>query len=184
MSFNTYRGGLYVGAGFKPDGDSGFPLMETCDIQATADGKRLDEVLEELRKNAGGGASGSDGVGISKIEKTSSNGLVDTYTITLTDKSTYHFTVTNGKNGSDGKDGTNGNDGKDGSDGVGISSIAKTAVNGLIDTYTITLTDGNTYAFTVQNGETTIIDTSGEFDINDIVNLVLDKLPVAEEVKF
>lgn len=45
------------------------------------------------------------GVGISKIEKTSTNGLEDTYTITLTDKTTYTFTVTNGIDASDGEDG-------------------------------------------------------------------------------
>lgn len=38
----------------------------------------------------------SNGVGIEKIEKTSSVGLVDTYTITLTDGNTTTFTVTNG----------------------------------------------------------------------------------------
>ena len=47
------------------------------------------------------GAAGSDGDGISKIEKTSTNGLVDTYTITFTSGSTTTFTVTNGQNGSD-----------------------------------------------------------------------------------
>lgn len=36
------------------------------------------------------------GVGIKNIEKTSTSGLVDTYTITLTDDTTYIFTVTNG----------------------------------------------------------------------------------------
>lgn len=50
-------------------------------------------------KLAGGGSGGSDGVGIVKIEKTGSQGLVDTYTITLTNGVTYMFTVTNGKNG-------------------------------------------------------------------------------------
>lgn len=47
------------------------------------------------------GATGADGDGISKIEKTSTNGLVDTYTITFTSGSTTTFTVTNGQNGSD-----------------------------------------------------------------------------------
>lgn len=47
------------------------------------------------------GATGADGNGINKIEKTSTNGLVDTYTITFTSGSTTTFTVTNGQNGSD-----------------------------------------------------------------------------------
>ena len=39
-----------------------------------------------------------------------------------------------------------------GSDGVGIANIAKTSSNDLVDTYTITLTDGNTTTFEVTNG--------------------------------
>ena len=42
--------------------------------------------------------------------------------------------------------------GADGKDGVGIKSIEKTATEGLNDIYTITLTDGKTYTFTVTNG--------------------------------
>ena len=63
------------------------------------------------------GKDGQDGVGISKIEKTATNGNVDTYTITLTNQSTYNFTVTNGKDGVDGVDGADGQDGQDGADG-------------------------------------------------------------------
>jgi hemerythrin-like domain-containing protein len=40
---------------------------------------------------------GNDGVGILKIEKTSTNGRIDTYTITLTNGTTSTFTVTNSK---------------------------------------------------------------------------------------
>lgn len=46
-----------------------------------------------------------------------------------------------------------GADGQDGADGVGIASIAKTGTSGLVDTYTITLTSGSTYTFTVTNGQ-------------------------------
>ena len=42
---------------------------------------------------------GVDGVGISGIEKTESIGNVDIYTITMTDGSSYTFTVTNGSGG-------------------------------------------------------------------------------------
>lgn len=38
-------------------------------------------------------------------------------------------------------------------DAVGISNIAKTGTSGLVDTYTITMTDGTTYTFTVTNGD-------------------------------
>ena len=54
------------------------------------------------------GIQGLEGRGINKIEKTSSIDATDTYTITLTDNSTYYFTVKNGDNGKDGKDGKDG----------------------------------------------------------------------------
>ena len=43
--------------------------------------------------------------------------------------------------------------GDDGADGNGIASISKTGTSGLVDTYTITYTDGDTDTFTVTNGE-------------------------------
>lgn len=43
--------------------------------------------------------------------------------------------------------------GEAGDDGNGIVSITKTATSGLVDTYTITYTDGTTSTFTVTNGE-------------------------------
>lgn len=46
------------------------------------------------------GQDGANGVGISNIEKTSTSGNVDTYTITLTNGDDYTFTVTNGSGGS------------------------------------------------------------------------------------
>ena len=46
------------------------------------------------------GQDGTNGVGISNIEKTSTSGNVDTYTITLTNGDDYTFTVTNGSGGS------------------------------------------------------------------------------------
>ena len=75
---------------------------------------------------------GEAGGTISSIEKTSSVGVVDTYTITLNDGNTSTFEVTNGSN---------------------IESIEKTATSGLIDTYTVTLTNGDTTTFEVKNGE-------------------------------
>lgn len=47
------------------------------------------------------GNDGADGKGIVSVEKTSSDGNVDTYTITFTDGTTTTFTVTNGKDGKD-----------------------------------------------------------------------------------
>lgn len=47
-----------------------------------------------------GTLQGADGNGIASIAKTSTSGLVDTYTITYDDTTTTTFTVTNGQNGS------------------------------------------------------------------------------------
>ena len=48
------------------------------------------------------GQNGQDGIGISKIEKTKTEGLIDTYVITFSDDSTFEYTVTNGKDGKNG----------------------------------------------------------------------------------
>ena len=62
------------------------------------------------------GEKGKDGTNIKSVEKSASDGLTDTYTITLTDGSKSSFNVTNGK---------------------GISSISKTESIGLDDIYTM-----------------------------------------------
>lgn len=78
------------------------------------------------------GEQGLKGQSIKEITKTGTSGLVDTYTITLTDGTTSTFTVTNGKE---------------------ISNISKTGTSGLVDTYTINFNDGTTSTFTVTNGD-------------------------------
>lgn len=110
------------------------------------------------------GANGEDGRGIISIDKTSTQGLVDTYTITYTDETTSTFEVTNGANGANGANGT---DGTDGEDGRGIVSILKTATVGLVDTYTITYTDNTTSTFEVTNGED---GSAGTTDYTDLSN--------------
>lgn len=45
---------------------------------------------------------GETGANIKSIDKTATSGLVDTYTVTLTDGTKSNFTVTNGKDGKDG----------------------------------------------------------------------------------
>ena len=45
-----------------------------------------------------------------------------------------------------------GETGDTGATGNGISSITKAGTSGLVDTYTITFTNGNTSIFTVTNG--------------------------------
>lgn len=76
-------------------------------------------------------AKGVDGIGIEKIEKTGTSGLVDTYTITYTDSRKTTFTITNGN---------------------GIATVEKTSTSGLVDTYTITFDDGSTETFDITNG--------------------------------
>lgn len=83
---------------------------------------------------------GRDGTSIGSLEKTATVGVVDTYTITLTDGETYTFEVTNG---------------------TSIANISYTSSSGNVDTYTITLTDGSTQTFQVTNGEDYTVPTDG-----------------------
>lgn len=53
--------------------------------------------------------------------------------------------------------------GAKGEDGVGIASISKTGTSGLVDTYTITYTDGDTDTFTVTNGSSATVDIVTSF---------------------
>ena len=89
------------------------------------------------------GDTGATGASISSITKTGTSGLVDTYTITLTNGVTSTFTVTNGADGQNGQDGAN---------GVSITGVTKTGTSGLVDTYTITFSNGTSSTFTVTNG--------------------------------
>lgn len=156
------------------------------------------------------GPTGPQGVSVDRVEKTSGTGepgTTDTYTIYLTDGSSYPFQVLNGPQGpqgngltikytydtlgeleaavpspelgmnayigagepydvytytqtSSGNQWTNGGPlqgpaGATGPAGVGISSINRTGgtgASGSLDTYTVTLSDGSSYQFTVQNG--------------------------------
>lgn len=72
-----------------------------------------------------------------------------------------------GEKGEQGDPGQDGTDGQDGADGRGIVSITKTATQGLVDTYTITYTDGTTSTFEVTNGK----DGSGGGGEDFIVNV-------------
>ena len=150
-------------------------------LTATASVVITTNVLQGEQGSAGPqGEQGEAGNGVSSITKTSTEGLVDTYTIIFTDGTTTTFTVTNGADGEQGIQGIQGEKGEDGHtpvitiqngrwyiDGVdtgksaegvkgdtgnGISSIAKTKTEGLVDTYTITFTNGDTTTFTVTNG--------------------------------
>lgn len=69
--------------------------------------------------------------GIQNIAKLKTEGLADTYRITMADTTIFDFVVTNGKS---------------------VNSIEKTSTSGLVDTYTITYNDATTGTFTVTNG--------------------------------
>lgn len=133
--------------------------------------------LDNGEFNGQDGADGKDG----KDGQDGSNGYsptirtietTDGYDLEITDiDGTRTITILNGKdgknglNGQDGKDGIDGKDGQDGAKGEkgdpgnpgatgnGIASIVKTNTSGLIDTYTITFTDGTTTSFQVTNGQ-------------------------------
>ena len=84
------------------------------------------------------GATGETGKGISKIEKTSTVGKTNTFTITYTDNSTSTFTL------NDGTDGTNGTDGEDGTkiyNGTGIPA----GTTGSVGDYYLDEDSGNLY---------------------------------------
>ena len=116
------------------------------------------------------GDKGEKGVSITKVEKTSSEGNIDTYTITFSDGTSSTFNITNGVDGQTPSItiGTNGNwfinnidtgksakgeRGDKGDDGRSILTVIKTSSYGLVDTYTITYSDGTTSTFTVTNGK-------------------------------
>lgn len=86
------------------------------------------------------------GESVQSVEKTSTSGLVDTYTMTMSSGRTFTFTVTNGEKGDTGATGATG------ATGNGIQSIYKTGTSGLVDTYTILYTNGQTTEFEVTNG--------------------------------
>lgn len=128
----TYSSVAQMNASFSSDGVpiNGFVLINTGNVE-DEDNSKLFVKLEsgysyltdlsgaqgikgEDGKDGADGKNGDQGVGVANIAKTSTNGLVDTYTVTLTDGKTNTFTVTNGMNGTNGTNGTDGTDGVDG----------------------------------------------------------------------
>ena len=98
---------------------------------------KAEEVYAILKKQIqqGGGAPGPAGVGIQKIEKTGTVGLVDTYTITYTNGQTTTYTVTNGADGPKGDKGDKGDPGEKGEKGEkGESGITTQVNHGTADT--------------------------------------------------
>lgn len=120
MSFEDYKGSIKLGAGLTPSGE-GYPLMQTSDIQAEEGGKRLDVVLLEILAKLSSGVISENLDG----EISNQESLVEQIKAALTDKASV----------------------------IGIVSVNKTSTEGLVDTYTITFTDGSTSTFTITNGK-------------------------------
>ena len=89
------------------------------------------------------------GSSVTGCTKTSTAGLIDTYTMTFSDGYSTTFTVVNGK---------------------GISSITLDSSSGLVDTYTITYNDGTTTTFDVTNGRDGIGSSIGSLSDVDITS--------------
>lgn len=152
LLYRIYEEGGVGGGGAKLKGyydtvaelEAAHPTGEAGDAYLVGNPSHIYTWLVDDQEWHDGGAftavPGPEGNGIVSIEKTSTVGNVDTYTITFDDGETETFTVTNGINGTNG------------TDGVGITSIEKTSTAGLVDTYTITFSNGNTSTFTVTNG--------------------------------
>lgn len=163
IEVSTDKGGTYETVALWADLRPDYASMTTEQLAAfkLTFSDLTDEEKEELK-----GDKGDPGAGIVGIEKTSTNGLIDTYTITFDDGSTKTYTVTNGADLEFNWQGTQlgvrvkGTTtytyvdliGEKGNTGVGIQSIALTSTDGLEDTYTITLTDATTTTFVVKNG--------------------------------
>ena len=143
----TFNSVIAMNAGFYSDNVPlhGFVLIETGNVNDEDNAKLFVKgvaqyhYLTDLSGAQGikgeDGNDGKDGRGISSIAKTATNGLIDTYTITYTDKTQSTFNVVNGEKGTDGKS-------------VGISSIDETTESG--GTNTITFTDGK--SISIKNG--------------------------------
>lgn len=89
---NSISQGKYIG--IKLEGKSAYDLY----LESTTDfpKKSLQEWLISLK-----GDQGETGIGISKVIKTATSGLIDTYSIVYTNDKISTFTIRNGKDGGD-----------------------------------------------------------------------------------
>ena len=88
---------------FEWTGTSGTKQTSTLDVMNGVNGTDGKDGQNGAKGDPGqDGTNGQDGIGISKIEKTKTEGLIDTYVITFSDDSTFEYTVTNGKDGKNG----------------------------------------------------------------------------------
>ena len=92
-----------------------------------------------------GTLKGDNGVGISSIAKTSTSGLVDTYTITFDDGSTETFDVTNGADGQNGSKWYKGT-------AISGTGTSITGFPGVKDDFYLNSANGNVYVCTKSGG--------------------------------
>lgn len=98
---------------------SSLDVMDGVDGKNGIDGKNgVDGIDGKDGSNGRDGVDGKDGVGISKVEKIGTTGLVDSYRITFTDRTTFNYSVANGEKGEQGIQGIKGERGEQGSQGV------------------------------------------------------------------
>lgn len=114
------------------------------------------ELMAEKGDKGNTGETGETGNGIASVEKTGTNGLIDTYTITFTSGATTTFNVSNGN---------------------GIINVEKVSTVGLVDTYRITFDNETTFDFTVTNGE------DGEVTLTQFNTLKEDVEDLVERTK-
>ena len=88
---------------FEWTGTSGKKETSTLDVMDGVAGKDGKTPVKGVDYKDG--EKGDDGIGITSVSKTKTEGLVDTYTITFSDGSTFEYEITNGQSGSDGKPG-------------------------------------------------------------------------------
>lgn len=136
--------------------------------------------------NGQDGSDGTDGVGIVSITYKSEDAQGNyIYTVALSDSTSYDITCPKGAKGDTGATGATGADGQDGADGVGIASITKTGTSGLVDTYTITYTDGTTSTFTVTNGSDAELTAGQYIEINnDTISVKRDISKTAQQIEY
>ena len=105
--------------------DDGTVKTSTLDVMNGVNGTDGKNGIKGTKGDPGqNGKDGTDGIGILKIEKTKTEGLIDTYVITFSDDSTFEYTVTNGK---DGKDGTGSSTGEENIiESIKVNGVAQT----------------------------------------------------------
>lgn len=163
MSTRTYSAGIVTAYGSAVRGgytgtyeQFSTALGQLADVLADLEGLAVN--VTTLEEGASATASYSNGVITLGIPRgNTGNGIASavlnadyTLTLTFTDGNSY---TTPSIRGEVGAKGDKGNKGDKGDTGNGIASIVKTATAGLVDTYTITYTDGNTFSFDIVNGE-------------------------------